>query len=93
MEVSRMEAKIVTLSSKGQVTLPASIRKKLSLTASDKLVAYTSGEYILLKAVKLPSAEEFSRALNEAQAWAREAGYTENDVGSIIKSVRKRNRK
>lgn len=88
-----MEAKIVTVSSKGQVALPASIRKKLSLEAGDKLVAYTSGEYILLKALKLPSADEFSEALNEAQAWAREVGYTEDDVESIVKSVRKRNRK
>jgi len=88
-----MEAKVVTISSKGQIALPIGMRKKLSLSAGDKLVAYTSGDCILLKAVRLPSAEEFSHTLDEAQTWAEEAGYTEDDVDSIVKSVRMRNRK
>jgi len=85
-----MSTQVLTVSSKGQISLPVSIRKSLSIETGDKLVAYTSGDVIMLKAIKLPSAAEFEAALDEAQAWAAEAGYKETDVDDIIKSVRRR---
>ena len=54
-----MNTQILTVSSKGQISLPVSIRKLLSIDTGDKLVAYTSGDVIMLKALKLPSAKEF----------------------------------
>jgi bifunctional DNA-binding transcriptional regulator/antitoxin component of YhaV-PrlF toxin-antitoxin module len=66
------------------------IRKRLSIDAGDKLVAYTSGDVIMLKALKLPTAEEFEASLDEARDWASSVGYQESDVNDIIKSVRKR---
>ena len=73
-------------------SLPVSIRKLLSIDTGDKLVAYTSGDVIMLKTLKLPSAEEFEASLDEAQKWAMSVGYNENDVNDIIKSVRKKKR-
>lgn len=64
----------------------------LSIDAGDKLVAYTSGDVIMLKTLKLPSAEEFESSMNEAQKWAASVGYEESDVNEIIKSVRKSKR-
>ena len=87
-----MNTQIVTVSSKGQISLPVNIRKLLSIDPGDKLVAYTSGDVIMLKTLKLPSAEEFEASLDEAQKWAASVGYTENDVNDIIKSTRKKNR-
>ena len=84
-----MNTQIVTVSSKGQISLPVSIREHLSIDTGDKLVAYTSGDVIMLKTLKLPSAEEFEASLDEAQKWAATVGYTENDVNDIIKSSRK----
>ena len=55
-------------------------------------MAYTSGDVIILKTLKLPSAEEFEASLNEAQKWTKSVGYNENDVNDIIKSVRKKKR-
>ena len=46
----------------------------------------------MLKALKIPSAEEFEASLDEAQKWARSVGYQENDVNDMIKSVRKKKR-
>ena len=88
-----MNAQVLTVSSKGQISLPVSIRKMLSIDTGDKLVAYASGDAIMLKVLKLPAAEEFEAALNEAQAWAASVGYTEEDANDIIKSVRKSKRK
>jgi AbrB family looped-hinge helix DNA binding protein len=87
-----MSTQILTVSSKGQISLPVHIRKLLSIDAGDKLVAYVSGDVIMLKTLKLPSSEEFEASLDEAQKWAMSAGYSENDVDDIIKSVRKKKR-
>ena len=85
-----MSMQILTVSSKGQISLPISIRKLLSIDIGDKLVAYTSGDVIMLKTLKLPSAEEFEASLDETQKWAVSVGYDESDVNDIIKSVRKK---
>lgn len=85
-----MNTQVLTVSSKGQVSLPVSIRKSLSIETGDKLVAYTSGDVIMLKVIKLPTAAEFEASLDEAQKWAASAGYKEEDVEDIIKDVRKK---
>lgn len=87
-----MNTQILTVSSKGQISLLVSIRKLLSIDTGDKLVAYTSGDTIVLKTLKLPSAAEFEASLDEAQKWAKSVGYNENDVNDIVKSVRKKKR-
>ena len=88
-----MNTQVLTVSSKGQISLPIAIRKLLSIDAGDKLVAYASGDVIMLKTLKLPTAEEFEASLDEAQKWASSVGYKEEDVNDIIKSVRKSKRK
>lgn len=88
-----MNTQVLTVSSKGQISLPVAIRKLLSIDAGDKLVAYASGDVIMLKTLKLPTAEEFEASLDEAQKWASSVGYKEEDVNDIIKSVRQRKRK
>lgn len=87
-----MDAQVLTVSSKGQISLPVNIRKRLSIDTGDKLVVYASDDAIMLKTLKLPSAEEFEAALSEAQAWAASAGYAEEDVNDIIKSARRNRR-
>ena len=88
-----MNIQVLTVSSKGQISLPVAIRKLLSIDAGDKLVAYASGDVIMLKTLKLPTAEEFEASLDEAQKWASSVGYKEEDVNDIIKSVRRSKRK
>lgn len=85
-----MSPQIITVSSKGQVALPINIRKELSIGSGDKLVAYTSGDTIIIKTLKLPSIDEFEKDLRNAQKWAKSVGYTEEDVDDIIKSYRRK---
>ena len=75
-----MNTQVLTVSSKGQISLPIAIRKRLSIDPGDKLVTYTSGDVIMLKTLKLPTAEEFEASLDEAQKWASSVGYKEEDV-------------
>ena len=87
-----MNAQVVTVSTKGQIALPISMRRDLDIDAGDKLVAYTSGDVIMLKVLKIPKLDEFEQALNEAQEWAKEVGYVENAVNDLIKESRKSKR-
>ena len=87
-----MNAQVVTVSTKGQIALPVSMRRDLEIDAGDKLVAYTSGDVIMLKVLKIPKLDEFEQALNEAQEWAKDVGYVESDVNAIIKETRKSKR-
>ena len=85
-----MSIDVLTLSSKGQIVLPAGVRKSMSLRNGDKLVMYSDGDVIMLKPIQLPTEEEFKAQLDEAQQWAASVGYTEDDVNSIIKETRSR---
>ncbi len=83
-----MSVDVLTVSSKGQIVLPASIRKALSIVSGDKLAAYAIGDTVMLKPVKVPSEDDFRAWLDEAQQWAKDVGYEESDVAAIIKDVR-----
>ena len=87
-----MAIDVLTVSSKGQVVLPASMRRSLAIESGAKLAAYASGDVIMLKVIRLPSADEFKSMLDEAQEWAASVGYTEDDVNGLVKSVRARKR-
>lgn len=88
-----MSVDVLTVSSKGQIVLPAPIRKMLSISSGDKLAAYASNDAVLLKPIKLPSESDFATWLDEAQAWAAEAGFAEEDVNDIIKATRAKKRR
>ena len=87
-----MAVDILTVSSKGQVVLPAAMRRNLAIEAGSKLAAYATDDFIMLKVLRIPNAEDFKSKLNEAQEWAASVGYTEDDVNDIVKSVRARKR-
>lgn len=65
-----MNAQVLTVSSKGQISLPDGIGRLLSIETGYKLAAYASGDTIMLKTLKLPSANDFEKSLDEAQKWA-----------------------
>ena len=87
-----MTAQVLTVSSKGQIALPVSMRRILSIDTGDKLVAYVAGDVIMLKTLKLPTEEEFNLSLKKAQKWAKQAGYDESDVNELVKDVRRKKR-
>jgi AbrB family looped-hinge helix DNA binding protein len=87
-----MEMQVLTVSSKGQIAIPVEMRKRLSIESGTRLVAYASGDVIMLKIVKLPTIEDFDAALNEAQNLAASSGLNEDDVNTVIKSYRQRKR-
>ena len=87
-----MEMQVLTVSSKGQIAIPVEMRNRLSIKSGTRLVAYASGDVIMLKIVKLPTVEDFDAAINEAQNLAASSGLNEDDVNTVIKSYRQRKR-
>ena len=87
-----MSIELISMSSKGQIVLPISMRKSLSLKTGDKLAVYSSNGVIMLKPVKIPTVDDFAEWLVEAQEWAASVGYEESDVDDVIKSARERKR-
>lgn len=83
-----MSVDVLTVSSKGQIVLPAPIRKALSIASGDKLAVYAVGDTILLKPVKVPTEADFRGWLDEAQQWAAESGLSMGDVDDAISSAR-----
>ena len=84
-----MPVDVLTVSSKGQIVLPAPIRKALSIGSGDKLAAYAIGDTVMLKPVKVPTEDDFKAWLDEAQEWALSVGYEEGDIAGIVKDVRR----
>ena len=87
-----MAIDMVTVSSKGQVVLPASMRTALSIGDGDRLAVYETDGIIMMKPVKLPTERDFRKHLDEAKEWAASVGYQEDDVADIVKAVRRRQR-
>lgn len=85
-----MGSDILAVSSKGQVVLPANLRRKLSIKSGDHLAVYASGDVIMLKKIEMPKDEDFKSLFDEAQAWAKSVGYQESDVNDAIATVRAR---
>ena len=58
--------KVLTVSSKGQITLPSSVRNTLDIKQGDHLIIHTTGRSILLKQMELPGSHELEHDMNEA---------------------------
>ena len=87
-----MGADVLTVSPTGQISLPEAFVRVLSAGKSDRVVAYTIGDSVVLKPAKAPTAESFKAWMDDAQQWAASVGYVEEDVESIVKDVRGRKR-
>ncbi|MBQ9377061.1 MAG: AbrB/MazE/SpoVT family DNA-binding domain-containing protein [Schwartzia sp.] len=92
-ENDKMNIDIVTVSAKGQVTLPMDMRRALSVYEGSKLAVYATDKVIVLKPLELPTEKQFSKWLRDVQNWAKKAGYKEDDMSGIMKAVRSRKRK
>ena len=78
------------LSSKGQVVIPESVRKRLKLPTGARFVVVGEGDIVILKRVAPPDLANFDVLIREARRQARTAGLKPKDVRRALARARSR---
>ena len=76
------------MSSKGQVVIPESIRKRLDLKEGAQFLVVGDEDVVILKIVTLPDKSEFNALIKQARQQAKEAGLTQADITSAVAKAR-----
>jgi len=79
------------MSSKGQVVIPEEIRNRLGLKTGSKFVVLGDKGVVILKAIAIPSMEQFDELIVEARKQARKARLKKSDISAAIARVRGQN--
>ncbi|MCP4677189.1 MAG: AbrB/MazE/SpoVT family DNA-binding domain-containing protein [Deltaproteobacteria bacterium] len=76
------------MSSKGQIVIPETIRKRLGLKTGSRFVVVGQGDVVVLKALTSPSMDDFDQLIADARKQARRAGMKRADIKAAIAEVR-----
>lgn len=77
---------IVTMSSKGQIVIPKSLRDQLDLDTGSNFAVYGRDDTLVLKRISVPDAKEAFMKLHEwGTKLAKEKGWTDTVVQKIHK--------
>jgi len=80
-----VEASTTKVSSKGQVVIPANVRKAASLKKGEKILAIAIDDTIVLKKIVDKSFEE---TLTPVWRRVKQMGLSEEDIGALIEEAR-----
>ena len=78
------------MSSKGQVVIPESIRKRLNLKEGAQFIVVGDADVVILKAVVPPDLNEFDALIKKARKQAKAAGLKPADITSAVAKARSR---
>jgi len=76
------------LSSKGQVVIPEEIRSALGLEPGARFVVVGEDDVVILKAIPLPSMQDFDALLAKARSDAKKAGLRRSDIPKAVRAAR-----
>lgn len=74
---------IATVTSKGQITIPSSLRERYEIGEGDRLLAVPTEHGIVLKKIELPSVEEFRERVEE-----RERDLNMDEIDELVHEAR-----
>ncbi len=83
---------VTTISSKGQVVIPANIRNEMGLLSGAKLMVLTDGDNMLLKPLRKPRMQAFQALVKRSKQYAKEVKLKKSDVAKALKKVRNASR-
>ena len=78
------------MSSKGQIVIPETIRKRLNLNAGAQFIVVGEGDVVILKAISTPDMETFDTLIQQARQQAKAAGLERADVTRAVLKARGR---
>ncbi len=76
------------MSSKGQVVIPDTVRRRLGLTPGQQFVVIGEDDVVILKSIAVPSMRDFDRMVGEARQTAKGAGLRRTDISEAVRRVR-----
>ncbi|MCK4266019.1 MAG: AbrB/MazE/SpoVT family DNA-binding domain-containing protein [Thermoplasmata archaeon] len=89
-----METAIIKVSSKGQVVIPAELRRLMGITEGDELYVFGKDDALVLKKIDKKILEkEFEEIVKPIRAKAKKLGITRKDVEREILAYRREKRK
>jgi len=80
---------VTSMSTKGQVVIPASMRRKLNIRGGSKMIVLQEGENILLKPISNPKLNEFETILQLADELSQELELHPSDIDKVIEETRR----
>ena len=84
------DIEITSVSSRGQVVIPQSLRDKLKIHEGEKFVIIGEDNTIILKKLEMPSFTGIDKLLKKTREFAKKKGLKETDVEEAIRENRKR---
>lgn len=85
------ESEITTISEKGQVVIPHSIRKELGIKPKNKFLVYGKGDTIIMKKIDLPDIKkEWDDIFKQMDK--KELTLTDQEIQKEILNTRKKTR-
>ena len=81
---------ITSVSSRGQVVIPQSLRDKLKIHEGEKFVIVGEDNTIVLKKLEMPSFSGIDKLLKKTREFAKQKGLKETDVKEAIRETRKK---
>ena len=89
-----LKMKSVKMSKKGQLVVPAELRRLLELNPEDTFIVCGDKDHVIFKKVDLPSLKkEFEEIFSVTSKFFKEAGITEEVVMEEIMAYRKEKKK
>ena len=85
------EPEITTISEKGQVVIPQSIRKELGIKPKNKFLVYGKGDTIIMKKLDLPDLKKEWNDIFKLMD-KKELTLSEEEIQKEIAAVRKKSR-
>ncbi len=82
------EPQVTTISEKGQVVIPQSIRKELKIKPKSKFLVYGKGDTIILKKLELPDIKKEWDKIFETMD-QKHLNISEEETQEIVSEVRK----
>ena len=79
---------ITSVSSRGQVVIPQSLRDRLKIREGEKFVIIGEGNTIILKKLEMPSFSGIDKLLKKTREFAKKKGLKETDVEEAIIEAR-----
>jgi AbrB family looped-hinge helix DNA binding protein len=77
------------MSSKGQIVIPETIRKRLNLKEGMQFIVVGEGDVVILKAITAPGLDTFDTLIQQARQQAKEAGLERTDIADAVARARR----